>query len=313
MTRDTNPVKIYDVLIIGGGGSGLTAGLYTSRAKLSTAIFEKMAVGGQIAMTDLVENYPGFPEGVTGPEISARMEEQAKRYGAEVLFKEVKSLSKSGKIFEVKTARDVYGARSLILASGASFRMLEVPGEREMTGRGVSYCATCDGAFFKDKDICVVGGGDSALQEGLFLTRFASKVTIIHRRDRLRASLILQERARQNPKITFLWDTVIEKISGAKKVEEVELKNVNTGEKSGLKVEGVFIFIGHVPNSSFLEGFVDLDDKGYVKSPGGYRTSAEGVFVAGELRQDAVRQLVSSCGEGCGAALAAQEYLDHQS
>ncbi len=304
-------MKKYDVVVIGGGGSGLTAALYASRAKLSTVLFEKLTPGGQIALTDVVENYPGFPEGITGPEISQKMEEQAKRYGTEMIYEEITGIVKQGKLFEVKTASNVYSAGAIILSTGASFRMLNVAGEKELTGRGVSYCATCDGAFFKEKEIIVVGGGDSALQEGIFLTRFASKVSIVHRRDKLRASPILQERAKQNPKIHFIWDTVVEKINGTKKVEGVVFKNLKTQSVTDFKTDGVFIFIGHDPNTGFLKGFVELDDHGYVKSGEGLTTSVPGVFAAGEIRAGAVKQLVAACGEGCEAALSAQAYLEH--
>ena len=305
-------MKEYDVIIIGGGGAGLTAAIYTSRAKLSTLLFEKLTPGGQIALTDLVENYPAFPEGILGPEISQRMEAQAKRYGTEIAYQEVTTLRREpDQTFYIETASEKYRAKSIILAAGASFRMLGVPGEKELTGRGVSYCATCDGAFFKDKEIVVVGGGDSALQEGIFLTRFATRVTVVHRRDKLRASPILQQRAMENAKISFIWDTVIEKVSGEQKVTSVELKNVKSGERRAFRTDGVFIFIGHDPNSAFLKGFVELDDKNYVKSDGSVKTSVPGVFAAGEIRAGAVKQLVSACGEGCEAALAAQEYIEH--
>jgi thioredoxin reductase (NADPH) len=305
-------MKKYDVVIVGGGGAGLTAGLYTSRAMLSTLLIEKLAPGGQIALTDLVENYPGFPEGVLGPEISQRMEAQAKKYGTEIAYTEVKSLNKSseGK-FTVKTSSEDYAAKSVILAAGASYRKLGVPGEKELTGRGVSWCATCDGAFFRNKEIVVIGGGDSAMQEGIFMTRFATKVTVIHRRDKLRASPILQQRARENGKIEFIWDTVIEKINGEKKVESVTLRNLKSNQTSEFRTDGVFIFIGHDPNTSFLDGFVELNEEKYVKSSGTVRTSVAGVFAAGEIREGAVKQLVSACGEGCEAALAAQEYIEH--
>ena len=305
-------MKTYDVLIIGGGGAGLTAALYASRANLSTALFEKLTPGGQIALTDLVENYPGFPDGITGPEISMKMEEQAKRYGTEVLYNEVKTIEKKGKEFIVKTAQGDFGARSIILAAGASFRMLGVPKEKELTGKGVSYCATCDGAFFKEKEIVVVGGGDSAMQEGLFLTRFASKVTVIHRRDKLRASPILQDRAKKNEKIEFMWDTVIEEVKGEKKVDGLSLKNVKTSETKDFKTDGIFIFIGHEPNTKFLKGVVDLDDHGYVLADASTKTSVPGIFAAGEIRLGAVKQLVTACGEGCAAALAAQHYLENE-
>ncbi len=304
-------MKSYDVIIIGGGGAGLTAALYTSRAKLSTLLLEKLTPGGQIALTDLVENYPGFPEGVTGGEISQKMEEQAKRYGTQVEYQEVKSLAKQGPHFEIKTVNETYEARAVILAAGASFRMLGVPGEKELTGRGVSYCATCDGPFFKEREIIVVGGGDSALQEGIFLTRFANKVSVVHRRNQLRASPILQERAKQNAKMEFVWDTVVERVNGPKKVEGVLLKDVKTNQAREFRTDGVFIFVGHDPNTSFLKRFVELDEKGYVKADGSLETSVPGVFAAGEIRAGAVKQLVSACGEGCEAALAAQAYLEH--
>lgn len=304
--------KIHDVMIIGGGGAGLTAALYASRAKLSTVLFEKLVSGGQIASTDLVENYPGFTEGILGPEIAQKMEAQAVRYGTQIIYEEVKNLSRKGDIFEAVSTEASYFARTVILATGASFRMIGVPNEKELTGKGVSYCATCDGAFFKGKKIIAVGGGDSALQEGVFLTRFAEHVIIVHRRDKLRASPILQERAKVNPKISFIWDTVVDRIEGNGKVEAVLLKNVKTGEMQKILVDGVFVFIGHDPNSGFLKDFVNLDEKGYVVTDGSLATSKPGVFAAGEVRKGAVRQLVSACGEGCAAALAAQDFLnDH--
>ena len=301
----------YDILIIGGGGAGLTAAIYTSRANLKTLLLEKLTPGGQIALTDIVENYPGFPDNVTGTDISIRMEEQAKKYGTEVQYEEVSSIAKSAAGFQIKTAGAAYEARSVIIASGASFRTLGASGERELTGRGVSYCATCDGAFFKNKEIVVVGGGDSAMQEGLFLTRFVTKLSVIHRRDKLRASPILQDRARENPKFKFIWDTAVTQISGDKKVEKIRLKNLKTNQEQDFKTDGVFIFIGHDPNTGFLKGFVELDGKGYVKTNEKLMTSVPGVFAAGEVRAGAVQQLVSCCGEGCEAALAAQAFLEH--
>ena len=301
-----------DVLIIGGGGAGLTAALYTSRAKLSTTLLEKLAPGGQIALTDLVENYPGFPEGITGGEISQRLEDQAKRYGTQVVYDEVSTIEKKNGNFVTKTSGGAsFQSRSIILATGASYRRLGVPGEKELTGRGVSYCATCDGAFFKEKELVVVGGGDSAMQEGIFLTRFATKLTVVHRRDKLRASPILQERAKQNPKIKFIWDTVVTHIAGEKKVEGVKLQNVKTGAVQDFKTNGVFVFVGHDPNTGFLKGFVELDEKGYVKTDMKLQTSVPGVFACGEVRAGAVQQLVSCCGEGCEAALACQAHLEH--
>jgi thioredoxin reductase (NADPH) len=322
----------YDVFIIGGGGAGLTAALYASRADLKTILLEKLTPGGQIALTDVVENYPGFPEGITGPDISMRMEEQAKKYGTEIQYDEVLSIARTGTEFQVKAATKSFQAKTIILASGATFRTLGIPKEKELTGRGVSYCATCDGAFFRNKEIIVVGGGDSALQEGIFLTRFVNRLNVVHRRDKLRASAILQERAKENPKITFIWDTVVTQIHGDKKVEGVRLKNVKTNEEREVKIDGVFVFIGHDPATQFLKGFVELDEKGYVKTNGRLALSADrgkgravpmpvghwrrletsvaGVFAAGEVRAGAVKQLVSACGEGCEAALNAQAYLE---
>lgn len=302
--------KIYDVMIVGGGGAGLTAALYASRANLSTILFEKLVPGGQIATTDLVENYPGFSEGVLGPEIARNMESQAVRYGTQIIYEEIKSLSKKKGVFEAVSGEANYTARTVILAMGASFRTLDVPNEKELTGKGVSYCATCDGAFFKGKNVIAVGGGDSALQEGIFLTRFAEQVTIVHRRDKLRASPILQKRARTNPKISFIWDAVVDKIMGEKRVEAVLLKNVKTGAVQKVPAEGIFVFIGHDPNSNLAKGFVSLDEKGYVVTDASFAASVPGVFAAGEVRQGAVRQLVSACGEGCAAALAAQAFLE---
>ena len=305
--------KIHDVMIIGGGGAGLTAALYASRAKLSTVLFEKLVSGGQIASTDLVENYPGFTEGILGSEISQKMEAQAVRYGTQIIYEEVKSLSRKGDIFEAVSTEANYSARTVILAMGASFRMIGVPNEKELTGKGVSYCATCDGAFFKGKKVVAIGGGDSALQEGIFLTRFAEKVIIVHRRDKLRASPILQERAKTNAKISFIWDTVVDKIEGGRKVEAVLLRNVKTNELQKVSTDGIFVFIGHDPNSGLAKGFVALDEKGYLVTDGSLATSVTGVFAAGEVRKGAVRQLVSACGEGCAAALAAQDFLNDHS
>jgi thioredoxin reductase (NADPH) len=301
---------IHDVVIIGGGGAGLTAALYASRANLSTILFEKLISGGQIASTDMVENYPGFEEGVLGPEIAQKMEAQAMRYGTEIAHEEIAAISRKGDLFEVKSPDADYTARSVILAMGASYRMLGVAHEKEFTGKGVSYCATCDGAFFKGKKVVVVGGGDSALQEGIFLTRFAAQVTIVHRRDALRGSPILQERAKLNPKISFVWNTVVDKIEGETKVTSVLLRNVKTQEAQNHAADGVFIFIGHDPNSRLVNGFVTLDDRGYVVTDPSLAASVPGVFAAGEVRRGAVRQLVAACGEGCAAALAAQGYLE---
>jgi thioredoxin reductase (NADPH) len=307
-----NIEKQFDVVVIGGGGAGMTAALYTSRANLKTALFEKLVPGGQIAVTDLVENYPGFPEGVLGPDIAMKMQAQAEKYGTQFFYDEVISIEKKAdQSFDIKTVSQVYSTRSVILAMGASFRMLNVENERELIGKGVSYCATCDGAFFKGKEVVVVGGGDSALQEGIFLTRFATKVTIVHRRDTLRASPILQTRAKSDPKIQFIWDTAVQKVIGKDKVEGVRLKNLKSGAETDFRTDGLFVFVGHDPNSKLVRGLVDMNDHGYVLTQESLLTSVPGIFAAGEIRQGAVKQLVTACGEGCEAALSAQAYLEH--
>ncbi|MBI4431567.1 MAG: thioredoxin-disulfide reductase [Candidatus Omnitrophica bacterium] len=303
----------YDVMVIGAGGAGLTAALYTSRAMLSTIVLEKLTPGGQIALTDEVENYPGFPQGVTGPKISEYMLEQAKKYGAEYELREVASIKPQGKVIEVETLEGNIRAKAVIVATGASYRRLGVTGEEALTGKGVSYCATCDGAFFKGKELVVVGGGDAAMQEGIFLTRYATKITVVHRRDKLRASPILQDRARNNPKISFTWNTVIDSINGAKKVESVTLKHVESGAKQDKKIDGVFVFVGQIPQTGFLKGVLELDAGGYIITQNGStQTGVKGVFACGEVRSGAVKQLVSACGEGCEAALAAQHYIENQ-
>ncbi len=302
---------LYDILIIGGGGAGLTAALYASRAKLSTFLVEKLVPGGQIALTDMVENYPGFPEGITGGDISVRMAEQAKKYGTIMAFETVQSIAKVNHQFEVRAAKTTYHAKAVIIASGAFYRQVGIPGEKELIGKGVSYCAVCDGAFFKEKEIVVVGGGDSAMQEGIFLTRFVKKLTVVHRRDKLRASAILQDRAKANPKITFVWDSAVSSVVGKDKVEGVKLKNLKTNQESDFKTDGVFVFIGQDPATQFLKGFLNLDEKGYVVAGDNLETSVPGVFACGEVRAGAVKQLVSACGEGCEAALAAQAYVEN--
>lgn len=303
-------MKEFDVAIIGGGGAGLTAGIYTSRGNLKTVIFEKMVAGGQISATDMVENYPGFPEGISGMDIAMKMEEQAQKYGADIVFQSVSSVCKDGDRFVLSTDGDTYSVKAVILASGANARKSGAKGEQEFSAKGVSYCATCDGAFFRGKEIVVIGGGDSAVQEALFLTKFASRVTIVHRRDQLRASKILQERAFASEKIDFAWNAVVEEIAGSATVEKIILKDTQTGELREFATQGVFVFIGHDPVTDYLQGFVVLDEHNYVVTADNYETSVKGVFACGEVRQGATRQLVSACGEGCTAALAAQEYLD---
>lgn len=301
--------KEYDVIIIGGGPTGLAAGLYASRARLETLLIEKAVSGGQIATTSIVENYPGFPEGVDGYELGQLMEEQARKYGTEILAAEVTDVELDGLLRIVKTTEGDFRAPVVIVTSGAEHRKLGVEGEARLTGYGVSYCATCDGAFFKDAVVAVVGGGDAALDEGLFLTRYASKVIVIHRRDQLRASKILQERALENPKMEFLWDTVVEEVVGDDKVKSLRLRNVKTGRESTLDVEGVFIYIGLSPNTDFLKSIMTLDGGGHVPVNLWMETEVPGVFAAGDARCEAARQVVSAAGDGATAAIAADRYL----
>ncbi len=300
----------YDVAIIGGGAAGLTAAIYASRARRRTVVFERELVGGQIATTDWVENYPGFPEGVGGLELAQRFQQQAERFGAELRYEGVERIERlpDGR-FRLVTASGDYRAAAVIVTAGAQHRKLGVPGEAEFAGKGVSYCATCDGAFFRDQDVVVVGGGDAALDEGIFLTRFARSVTVIHRRDQLRASAVLQQRAFANERIRFLFDTVVTAIEGAEVVERVRLRNVRTGEESVLPTSGVFIFIGQIPNSHLLAGLVELDEGGHAKVDLEMQTSVPGLFVAGDVRWKAARQLVSAAGDGATAAIAAERYL----
>ncbi|GBD24288.1 Thioredoxin reductase [bacterium HR29] len=300
----------YDVAIVGAGVAGLTAAIYSSRARRRTVVFERELVGGQIATTDRVENYPGFPEGIGGLELAQRFQQQAERFGAELRYESVESIERlpDGRFRLVTTAGD-YRAAAVIVTAGAQHRKLGVPGEQEFAGKGVSYCATCDGAFFRDQDVVVVGGGDAALDEGIFLTRFARSVTIIHRRAQLRASAVLQQRAFANERIRFLFDTVVTAIEGGEVVERVRLRNVRTGEESVLPAAGVFIFIGQVPNSHLLAGLVELDEGGHAKVDLEMQTSVPGLFVAGDVRWKAARQLVSAAGDGATAAIAAERYL----
>ena len=300
------------IIIIGGGPAGLTAALYAARAELQPLVFTGMTLYGQVSQTDLIENYPGFPEGITGMELGERFEKQAVRFGARVLPEPVESVNLLQSPFLVKTYTKTYEAETLILAMGADHKKLEVPGEAEFTGKGVSYCATCDGFFYRGKDIHVIGGGDSAIEEALFLTRFANSVTIIHRRDALRAGPLLERRARANPKIRFLWDTVVEEIKGQERVERLSLRNVKTARQFEVLTDGVFISIGHVPNTALIADQVELDDKGYVRVDWLMRTSVPGVFAAGEIADPHYRQIITSAAMGAAAALQADCYLNEQ-
>jgi len=297
------------VLILGSGPAGLTAALYAARAEMQPVVLTGMGLGGQVSLTYTVENYPGFPEGVGGMELVELFQKQAERFGARIEFDTATQVDLSQRPFRVVTYNGEYRADTLIIATGATPNHLNVPGETEFTGRGVSYCATCDGWFFKDKDVIVVGGGDSALEEGIFLTRYARSVTIIHRRDTLRAGAILQKRAKENPKIRFIWNTVVTEILGDEAVNAVRLKNLASGEESLFPTEGVFIFIGHKPNTQLFEGQLQLDEKGYLVTDKLMRTNIPGVFAAGEVADPVFRQVITSAGMGAAAAMQAIHFL----
>ena len=315
----TTPSKTSDekgkhvkVLVLGSGPAGYAAALYAARAELEPVVLTGMQLGGQAALTYTIENYPGFPEGLGGPELGELFQKQAEHFGAVTEFDLANAVDFSTRPFKVTTDNGEYLADSVIISTGASPNHLEIPGEEELTGRGVSYCATCDGWFFKDKKVAVVGGGDSALEEGLFLTRYASEVTIIHRRDELRAGAILQKRAMEHEKIKFVWNTVVTEVVGEEKVEAVKLKNVVTDEESTLETDGVFIFIGHTPNTQIFEGQLELDDLGYIKVNNLMETNVEGVFAGGEVADPHFRQVVTSAGMGAAAAIQATRYLEAQ-
>jgi len=299
-----------EIIIIGGGPAGLTSAIYSARALIDTIVIEKMLPGGQPILTTFIENYPGFPDGISGPEFAERLESQARKFGAKIIASQpVIEVSKIEDGFIVKTESDSFEGRAVIIATGTSPRKLGVPGEDVFTGKGVSYCAVCDGAFYKDKIVAVVGGGDSAIIEAIYLTRFASKVYVIHRRNQLRAEKILQERAFSNPKISFIWDTVVQSIEGEKKVELLKLKNVKTGEASELHIDGVFVYIGNTPNSSIVKDLVNLDENGYIITDSFMRTNVPGLFAAGDVRSNTFRQLATAVGDGAIAANSAEKYL----
>ncbi|BDG24867.1 thioredoxin-disulfide reductase [Thermus thermophilus] len=299
----------YDVVIIGGGPAGLTAGIYAGRAQLKTVIVEKGLPGGQIAQTDEVENYPGFPEGISGPELASRMVQQAEKFGARIVMDEVLGLEKAEGGYLVRGYERNYRARAVIVATGANPRRLGVPGEDKFYGRGVSTCATCDGFFYRDKEVVVVGGGDAAVEEGIFLTKFARKVTLVHRRDELRANKVAQKRAFQNPKMHFLFSHVVTEILGEDQVTGVRLKNLKTGEEYVYPTDGVFVFIGHEPNTAFLKGVVELRPDGYIAVRDEVFTSEPGIFAAGDVADPIYRQLTTSVGAGTRAAMMAERYL----
>ncbi|MGW8143259.1 MAG: thioredoxin-disulfide reductase [Anaerolineales bacterium] len=306
-----NNEEFVRVLIIGSGPAGLSAALYAARADLDPVVLTGMELGGQVSLTYAVENYPGFPEGIGGMEMVDLFQKQAQRFGARIEFDLASEVDFSGRPFTVKTQNGkIYMAESVIISTGASAVHLNVPGEDELTGRGVSYCATCDGWFFKEKDVIVVGGGDSAVEESLFLTRYADKVTIVHRRDELRAGAILTERAKANPKIDISWNTIVKEISGNGAVRTVRLQDTQTGEEKEREVDGVFIFIGHSPNTSLFTDQLEMDKNGYLIVDNLMRTSIPGVFAAGEVADPHFRQVVTSAGMGAAAAIQANRFME---
>ena len=303
---------MHNVIIIGSGPAGLTAALYAARANLAPLVIEGLESGGQLMLTTMVENFPGYREGIMGPDLMAEMRAQAQRFGAEILSGDVTAVELGSWPFVVRLGDVVQETRSLIIATGASARLLGLPSERTLIGHGVSTCATCDGYFFRDRPIVVVGGGDSALEEATFLTKFASKVTVLHRRDRLRASKIMQDKAFANPKIIFEWNTELVEVKDVDKgvVTGVILRNNKTAETKELAVDGVFVAIGHTPNTVLFEGQLEQDSIGYIVSSKGTRTSVDGVFACGDVQDHVYRQAITAAGTGCMAAIDAERYLE---
>ncbi len=308
-------MKVYDVVIIGGGPAGLSAALYAGRATLSTLLIEKEQVGGQIMMTSEIENYPGCVEEESGATLIERMKKQAANFGVETISDEITEVNFSGDVKTVKGEKEIYRAKSVIIASGAASRRLGCEGEAEFTGRGVSYCATCDASFFRGLEVFVVGGGDTAVEEALFLTKFARKVTIIHRRDQLRAAKSIQERAKKNPKISFMWDSAIESLSGDGILEKMVIRNLKTGEKTQYIASpedmtfGVFVFVGYKPNTALFANALDLES-GYIKTDELMKTAIDGVYAAGDVRVKSLRQVVTAVSDGAVSAVQAEKYID---
>jgi len=302
--------KLYDVIIIGSGPAGYTAAIYAARANLSVLMLQGYQVGGQLMLTSDVENYPGFEEGIVGPSMMEKFEAQARRFGTELIPEDVISIDFSNRPFKVTTDSGEYQARAVIISTGASAKWLGLPSEQRLQGRGVSACATCDGFFFKNKDVAVIGGGDTAMEEATFLTRYANHVTVIHRRDTLRASKIMQDRAFKNPKISFIWDTEITEVLGENEVTGLQLHNVKTDEDSILPVQGFFLAIGHQPNTELFKGILDMDNIGYIVPVEHTMTNIPGVFAAGDVTDHRYRQAITAAGDGCRAAIDAERWLE---
>ncbi len=299
----------YDVVIIGGGPAGLTAGLYASRARLNSLLIEKGLVGGQVANAERVENYSGFPEGIGGLELGQLMHQQATKYGLKTLLAEVIGIELQGEQKVIRTTEGDFIAKAVIIAGGSERQKLGVSGEEEFVGKGVSYCATCDAAFFREQPVAVVGGGDAAITEALHLTKFASRVTVIHRRDQLRASRILQEKAFSQPKIEFRWKSIVEKIEGGDLVKRIRLRQVKTGEESALEVAGIFISTGLRPNTDYLKSILPLDATGLIVTDGKMETEIPGIFAAGDIRHHSARQAITAAGDGATAAIYAEKFI----
>jgi thioredoxin reductase (NADPH) len=302
---------MYDVIIIGGGPAGLTAGLYNARARMNVLLFERLAPGGQVLTTDWVENYPGFPEGVSGFELMDRMKIQAEKFGLEIKNDEVVRMEISGRTKVVFTSSQQIETKTVIIACGATWKKLGIEGEDRLMGKGISFCATCDGPFYRDQEVAVIGGGDTAVEEALFLTRFVSKVYLVHRRDKLRATKLIQERATAENKIEFVWDSIPVKLLGENGVEGIALKNVKTGQFFQKEVKGVFVFIGTVPNTDLVKGQLQLDDNGFIITDDNMQTSVPGVFAAGDIRSKLFRQISTAVGEGAAASYAAEKYIEN--
>ncbi len=301
----------YDLIIVGSGPAGLTSGIYGARARLKTLLLEKNILGGQALTTEKIENYPGFPEGISGPDLMKRMEDQAKAYGLTVQTGEVSGIELAGDQRNVFLNQKKISSRALVIASGSEPNLVGVEGEEKFRGKGVSFCATCDGFFFREQKVAVIGGGNRAVQEALFLTKFCSQIYLVHRRDQLRATKILQERLLSHPKIEILWNSVLEKIEGKNQVEAVKVKNLKKETVFSLEVNGVFIFVGMKPNNQFLKGILELDEKGFINTDGNMQTSVPGIFAAGDIRSKKLRQISTAVGDGACAAFSAENFIEN--